>query len=208
MAAAGKQHVTEQLGDLRAVARDARRDGVDMRSRAIALVPSSQADIDRAWRLIEPPVVWRPDDNCGPRALVASHTVNRAFGDDPTGIVAPARMAVGIQPHTVRPIGDRYAYHGFPVMREARGDRLLALDPRSFDEPVPIERMRASLAGRAPVELWSPIQNYGFELPTYLPLLRRHSVPAVFARYERYLNDSWDAGVAAGVVRDAPVRRR
>lgn len=208
MADVAKSQISEVALDLRSVAKAARKEHgmLALRNvRDIQMQPLTEAQLSQAWKAITPTFIWRPDDNCGPRAYLAAHMVNRALGMGVTGVDDAVGAAVAVQSRTIRHgVGAHggYQYHGFAVVKVEGRDGLWALDPRNFDAPVPAQMVVDKVHGRAPLEVWSPVQNTGLEITSELPALRRGTRLYNFKMHERYLKQSWDASAKAGVVLD------
>lgn len=189
--------------DLRGARTRVKAAGLSPHARDIQQRSLTQREAGAAWDHIRSaPVIWKPDDNCGPRAMSAAHWVNLRMGGGTTGIDDVLTMAVGVQPTAIRSIGHGYAYHAYP---EAPIDGIPhAFDPRMFDRPVPVSEMQAALGARVRPEVWSPIQNYGFEIPVYLQPVRQKSVPMYLPLYRDRLIDTWETSARLGVVTDRP----
>jgi hypothetical protein len=203
MADAATKSLHAMMGDLRELRTRVRAGGHSPHSRDIQQRSLSQTEAAEVWDHVRSaPVIWKPDDNCGPRAMMAAHWVNTRTGSGTTGIDDVLTMAVGVQPTAFRSIGHGYAYHAFP-MADIDGVPH-AFDPRMFDRPVPLPEMQAALGARVAIEKWSPIQNYGFEVPSYVKPLRQKSVPMYLGLYRDRLIDTWNTSARLGVVTDRP----
>jgi len=206
MADVAIQRITDVAQDLRAVAKSTRASHLSVRSeRDIKMVPLTEAQVTQAWNEIAPMLIWRPDDNCGPRAYLAAHAINRLLGTGVTGIDDAVGAAVAVQSRTFRKgigPGGRYQYHGFPVVKIEGREGLWAMDPRNASGPVPVERIREKLGARAPLQVWSPVQNTNLDFPEGLDLLRRGTRLYDFKMHERFVKRSWEEAVKAGVVLD------
>lgn len=204
MATAAKARIQDVAADLRGVMTGAKQSGMSIRgARDISLRELTEDELQRAWDAITPAFIWRPDNFCGPRAFLSAHMINRLLGTGVTGIDDTVAAAVAVQSRTFRHgVGAHggYQYHGFPVVRVQGRDGLWALDPRNFDRPVPASMVVEQVHGRAPLQVWSPIQNSGLEFSVELDALRRGSNRYSLSQYARYVQQSWDRAAEVGEV--------